>query len=137
AWVVQQQTDDPGDAIRGVMMNWANQDPAGAVAFINQQPQGELRDEAISTYVFSNRNVNPQEAITLAESISDDGARNRTIGMTAMRWLREDEAAARAYIQNSTALSEGARERLLEGRGMWGGGRGGRGGRGGGGGGGR
>lgn len=129
AWVVQQQTDDPDDAIRGVMMNWANQDPAGAVAFINQQPQGELRDEAISTYVFSNRNANPQEAITLAESIGDDGARNRAIGMTAMRWMREDEAAARAYIQNSTAISEGARERILEGRGMWGG-RGGRGGRG-------
>ncbi len=125
AWVVQQPTDDPDDAIRGVMANWASQDPAGALAFINQQPYGELRDEAAATYIFSNRSADPQESVGLAESISDDGARNRALWMSYSRWMREDPEAARVSIQQSNALSDGARERILEGRGGWGG-RGGR-----------
>ena len=71
-----------------------------------------------------------------AETITDEGDRNRAIGVAAMRWMREDEAAAKEYVQSSTVLSDEAKQRITEGRGMWGGGGGGRP-RGGGGGGGR
>ncbi len=121
AWVSQQQTEDPDDAIRGVMATWANQDSAAALTWIQSQPQGELRDEATSTYIWSNSSADPKSSIQLAESISDEGARNRAIGMTAMRWMQEDREAATAYIQNSTALSDEAKQRLTEGRGGWGG----------------
>ena len=44
--------------------------------------------------------------------------------MTAWRWMQEDREAATTYIQSSTSLSDEAKERLLEGRGGWGGRRG-------------
>ena len=130
AWVVQQQTEDPEDAIRGVISSWTAQDSGAALAFIQQQPAGELRDEATTTYIWSNRGASPQETIQLAESISDEGSRSRTIGMTAMRWMQEDKEAATAYIQQSTALSDEAKQRIIESEGRGWGGRGGPGGRG-------
>jgi hypothetical protein len=128
AWVAQQETEDPDDAIRSVIATWANQDGAAALAFIQQQPAGELRDEATSTYIWSNRTADPQQTIQLAESISDEGARNRTVGMAAMRWMQEDKEAATSYIQQSTVLSDETKQRLLEGGERGFGGRGGPGG---------
>jgi hypothetical protein len=130
AWVIQQQQEDPEDAIRSVISTWAGQDSAATLAFIQQQPAGEMRDDATSTYIWSNRGADPQETIKLAETISDEGSRNRTVGMAAMRWMQEDKEAATAYIQQSTALSDEAKQRLMEGGDRGWGGRGGPGGRG-------
>lgn len=121
AWVSQQQTENIDDAIRPVIATWAGKDSAGALAFIQSQPQGELRDEATSTYIWSNRTADPQTSIQLAESISDEGARNRSIGMSVMRWMEQDREAATAYVQSSTTLSDDAKQRLIEGRGGRGG----------------
>jgi hypothetical protein len=120
AWVAQQQTEDIDDAIRPVMSSWANTDPAAAQIWISSLPQGELRDEATATFIWSNRSADPQDSIQLAESISDEGTRNRTIGMSVMRWMQEDREAATSYVQSSTSLSDEAKERLIEGRGGWG-----------------
>ncbi len=128
AWVTQQEIEDPDDAIRSVISTWATQDSAGALAFIQQQPAGELRDEATSTYIWSNRDSTPQQTIQLAESISDEGARSRTVGMAAMRWMQEDKEAATTYIQQSTVLDDEAKQRLIESEGRGWGGRGGPGG---------
>ncbi|WP_367873408.1 hypothetical protein [Luteolibacter sp. Populi] len=121
-WVAQQQSEDIDDAIRPVIATWTGSDSAGALAFIQSQPQGELRDEATSTYIWSNRNGDPQTSLQLAESISDEGNRNRSIGMSVMRWMEQDRAAATAYVQSSTSLNEETKQRLIEGRG-WGGNR--------------
>jgi hypothetical protein len=123
AWVAGQSLADPEDAIRPVIATWANQDSAAALEFIRQQPQGELRDEATSTFVWSNRTGDPRESLQLAESITNERARERSVGIAAMRWMREDREAATGYIQQSTALGEQAKQRLIEGRGPWGGGR--------------
>ncbi len=123
AWVAQQQTEDIDDAIRPVMSTWANVDPAAAQTWIGALPQGELRDEATATFIWSNRSADPQDSLKLAESISDEGTRNRTIGMSVIRWMQEDRAAATSYVQSSTNLSDEAKERLIEGRGWGRGGR--------------
>lgn len=125
AWVAQQEGNSNG-AIQSVMMNWASQDSAAALSFINQQPQGELRDDAISSYVMANRTADPQESVKLAETISDERDRDRTVGMSAMRWMQEDETAAKEYIENSTTLSERAKGMILSGGGPFGGRLGGR-----------
>ena len=129
AWLVSQETGEMEDAMRRVMMNWVGQDSASALSFVESQPVGEARDSAASTYLWMNRDADPQQSLALAETISDDGDRNRAIGMTARRWMEEDEAGATAYIQNSTVLSDEVKERILSDDG---GGRGGRGGPGGG-----
>ncbi|RYD22301.1 MAG: hypothetical protein EOP87_27085 [Verrucomicrobiaceae bacterium] len=58
----------------------------------------------------------------VAETITDEGDRNRATGVAYMRWMREDADAARAAVQASSSLSDDAKERIVEGRGMWGGG---------------
>lgn len=121
AWLTQQTLEDPEDAVRPVISSWANQDSAAALSWIQSQPQGELRDEATTTFIWSNRTGDPQQSIQLAESLADERARQRGVGMAAMRWMQEDREAATAYIQQSTVLDEQAKRRLIEGRGPWGG----------------
>lgn len=123
-WLVQQNPENSGGAMREVMQNWSNQDSEGALTFINGQPLGEMRDSATQAYLWTNRDTAPQSAVSLAEAITDDRDRNRTIMMTAGRWMQEDETAARSYIQQSTALSDRAKDRLLNGGGQGGPGRG-------------
>ncbi len=119
--------------MRPLMQQWAVQNPAAALAFINSYDAGPVRDSAAQSYVWSNNTSKPSEIIKVAESITDEGDRNRSVGVTAMRWMAEDPAAAKAYIQASTSIPADSKERLLSGGGMWGGMRGGgnRGGRGG------
>ena len=130
-WVAGQS--DGADGMRDVMATWAAQDSAAALTFLESQPQGEIRDSATQAYLWTNRSMAPTESLPLAETITDERDRSRAIGMTAMRWMREDEAAATAYVQQSTAISDEVKERILSGEG--GGGDRGRGGPGGGGGG--
>jgi hypothetical protein len=125
AWLSQQTTDDMDDAVRSVVSAWAGRDSAAALSWIQAQPQGEVRDEAIGTYIWTNRSGDPQSTMQLAESISDEGDRNRSIFMATRRWMQQDREAATNYIQQSTTLSDEAKQRILEGgRGGWGGGRG-------------
>ena len=130
-----------GDAMRPVIASWAGRDSAAALSWIQSQPQGEVRDGAIGTYIWTSRSSDPQSTIQLAESISDEGDRNRSVFMATRRWMEQDREAATSYIQQSTTLDDQTKQRLLEGgggRGGWGGGgqggggRAGRGGRGGG-----
>lgn len=116
-WLVSQNPENAGGSMREVMVNWSNQDSAGALSFINEQPLGEMRDSATQAYLWSNRDTAPQDAVTLAEAITDDRDRNRTIMMTAGRWMQEDASAARTYIEQSSALSDRAKDRLLNGGG--------------------
>ena len=74
-----------------------------------------MRDGAAQTYLWMNRNMEPTEAISLAETITDDGSRMRTIGMTARRWMEQDEAAARAYVESNTSIDDSMKERILDG----------------------
>jgi len=127
AWVSQQQTEDIDDAIRPVMSSWASTDPTAALKWIEALPQGELKDESTATYIWSNRTGDRASSVTLAETIEDEGTRNRTLWMTYDGWMREDREAATAAVQSSTTLSDEAKERLINnqgGRGRWGRGRG-------------
>lgn len=121
------------ESMRELMPAWTGQDPAAALAYVNSYEPGRVRDSAAQAYVWSNSTTSPQELIRVAESITDDGDRNRTVGIAAMRWMREDETAAKSYIEASANISDDAKERIMNGGNMWGGGgrdRGDRGGRG-------
>lgn len=111
--LTQENAADQGGAIRDVVSNWTHQDNAGALTFINAQPAGELRDTAINAYVMSDRSSEPSALMSVAETIQDEGDRSRTMGMAAMRWMREDEAAAKEYIQASNSIPANMKERLL------------------------
>lgn len=112
------------DAMRQLMPAMIGKNPIAALAFVNSYQPGPVRDSAVQSYVWSNNTGAPAELIEVATTITDEADRNRTVGVAAMRWMREDPVAAKAYVEASTALSDEAKKNIVEGRGMWGGGRG-------------
>jgi hypothetical protein len=121
----QASEDAQRDGMRELMPAWTSQNPAAALAYAESFPQGGVRDSAVGAYVWSNNTTPPSDLIKVAETITDEEDRNRTVGVAYMRWMREDADAAKASIQASTVLSDESKQRLSEGRGMWGGGPGG------------
>ncbi|MEM1082565.1 MAG: hypothetical protein AAGI48_00450 [Verrucomicrobiota bacterium] len=118
-WVVGQ--GDGEDGLERVIATWAGQDSAAALSFIQEQPEGEMRDAATQTYLRTDRSLEPEASISLAESISDERDRSRTVARTAMRWMRDDETAARTYVEQTSSISDDLKERLLSGDGDGGG----------------
>jgi hypothetical protein len=110
--------------MRQLMSSWVGQDPVAALAYAKSYQAGPERDSALQTYVWNNRAAEPMDLLSVAETISDEGERNRAIGIAAARWMREDEASAKTYIQQSTSLTDEAKQRILQGGGGWWGGRG-------------
>lgn len=124
AWLVKQDdADATSRAMRDVMPNWVSQDPKSALAFVNAQQPGDIRDSAVSSYVMSNSKSAPADLVKVAETITDENSRNRTLGMATMRWMQEDATAAKAYVQSSDAFSAEQKERVASGQPLWGGGR--------------
>lgn len=114
-------------SVREVVSTWAMNDPKGARDWINNQEMGSVRDSAVQTYLFTSSDNSPQDAVTMAQTISDDRSRERTVRMTMNRWMQEDKEAATQYIQQSPNFSPEMKEQLQNPQNR--GGRGGRGGR--------
>ena len=110
------------DSMRELMPTWTSQNPTAALAYAKSFPQGDVRDSALQAWVMSNNTGSPEAIMKVATTIEDEGDRNRSIGITAMRWMREDPKAAKAYVETSTDLSDEAKQRITEGRGIFGGG---------------
>ncbi|MDA7930126.1 hypothetical protein N9B63_04745, partial [Akkermansiaceae bacterium] len=114
AWVVANGSEKAQrDSMRNVIGNWVDQDPAAAKSWAVGQPEGALRDSAVSSYVMSDNNGSPQENIQLAETITDERSRGWSIGMTTMRWMGEDPEAASNYLETSEFIDEGMKKRIL------------------------
>lgn len=121
---VKSQDSEEGQrgSMRELLPAMTAKDPAAALAFVNSYQPGPVRDSAAQSYVWSNNTGSPADLMKVAETITDEGDRSRTMGVAAMRWMREDPTAAKAYVAASTSLSDEAKQRITEGRGMWGGG---------------
>jgi hypothetical protein len=120
----QKDPDAQRVTMRDLMPAWVGQNSAAALEYANSYPAGPVRDSALQSYVWSNQSAPPADLVKVAESISDEGDRNRTLGIAASRWMREEPEPAKAYIQQNTTLPEGTKQRILSGEPMWGGGRG-------------
>ena len=121
-WLASLDDDEAkSDSMRDVMPIWAAADSAAALDFVKSQTSAEVKDSAAETYVFSNRTSSPAELVEVAALIEDEGDRNRATGVVAARWMQEDKAAATEFINNSESFSDDMKERLLDGRGPWGG----------------
>lgn len=108
------------DGMHQLMPAFVAKNPAAALAYVNSFEPGTIRDSAAQFYVWGNNTSAPTDLIKVAESISDEGDRNRTVGVAAIRWMKEDPTSAAAYIEASP-LPDPQKERILSGRGMWGG----------------
>lgn len=111
------------DGMRRLMPAWVAKDPEAALQFANSYQAGPVRDSALQSYVWSNQSAPPSQLVRVAETISDERDRRRTVGIAASRWMRESPDEAKSFIQQTDALPADAKERILEGGPMWGGGR--------------
>ena len=87
------------DSMRELMPSWVAQDSAAALNYASSLPAGDVRDSALRSYVWSNNTAAPADLVQVAEGIADERDRSRTVGMTVGRWMREDPAAAKAYVE--------------------------------------
>ena len=110
------------EGMRELMPAWTSQNPGAALAYAQSQQSGPLYDRAMSGFVTSNHSGNPSEMMQLAETIDNDRERTWSVGVTAQRWMQSEPDAARAYLEETDAVSENIRDRLLDGRPIWGGG---------------
>lgn len=108
--------DDEGaqrDSMREVMPILVAQDDAAARAVIASQSSARLKDAAAESYIWSNRSAQASSLLEVAGMIEDEGSRQRTTGMVAARWMREDRAAATQFIQSTDTISPEMKERLM------------------------
>jgi len=108
------------ESMRALIPTWTAQDSAAALSHIKSQPAGPVYDSAMASYVMSNSNGNPADLIANAQTIGNDGDRNRALGITAMRWMQTDSEGAKSAIQ-AMDIPDEMKERLTEGRSFWGG----------------
>ncbi|MFK7911926.1 MAG: hypothetical protein AB8F34_15195 [Akkermansiaceae bacterium] len=114
-WVMKSGSEDAqSEAIGRVVSSWVGKDAEAAYAFVDKQPEGEVRDKAASSYVMSNQRGDVQQNLKLAESITSDRSRSWAIGMTAASWARKDKEAATQYVESTEALSDESRARIKQ-----------------------
>lgn len=108
----QQQRRSIGSVIQNVAAN----NSAAAWKYVESLSPGPVRDRGVSEIIVVDRRSEPSSLFSLAETITDDRDRARSMGIAAARWMREDETEARLSIQQSTAISDEMKQRLLDGR---------------------
>jgi len=114
------------DTMRQLMPTWVGQNASAALAYANSYGAGDVRDSALQSYVWNNNTAAPSDLVKVAETITDEGERSRTLGIAASRWMREDPTAATAYIQQSAVIPDDTKQRIISGQGGQGGPGGGR-----------
>lgn len=113
-WVVSNGGEQAQrEAMRDIMGSWVNEDANAAKSWAVEQPEGAIRDAAVSNFVMSDSAGSPAENIALAETISDQGSRGWAIGMTTARWMGEDSAAATQYLETTNAIDQGMKDRII------------------------
>jgi hypothetical protein len=102
-------------AALNAVLKWTGQDPEAASAWVAAQPDGLTRDAAIQgfghTAVASKKD--PEAGLEWTAAMSNAGERGNWLGQNIKAWSEYDPAAARAWVQSSSRLSDEDRERLL------------------------
>ncbi len=119
---VKQQSSEQAqqNSMRSLMSVWVAKNPAAALAYGNSFAAGSVRDSALQAYVFNNNTSAPTDLVQVAVSLTNADERARTLGVATARWMREDPESAKPYIQQSTILSDNAKQRILSGHGFGG-----------------
>jgi hypothetical protein len=99
-------------AMFAVARHWGQRDWNTASAWLEELPTGASRDSAIGAFVTSVDGYDIRLALEWANRMEAPESRAMRVEQTAQRWLREDNAAARAWLEKAQ-LPSGLAERLL------------------------
>jgi hypothetical protein len=113
AWTTQ-FADGPlrNEAMSFVARQWGLRDWNATAAWLETLPMGSSRDSAIGEFVTSADGHDIQLALEWANRMEAPDTRAMRVENTARRWLREDNAAARAWLEKAK-LPVGIAERVL------------------------
>ena len=78
--------------------SWADSDLGAAAAWVKAQPVGPSRDAGISVIADTIRSVDPVKALEWSQSISEEEQRSIFSQSILRSWLRDDPAAAGAWL---------------------------------------
>ena len=110
-WAANLPQDERGIALGGAARFWAKEDPKRAGDFLNSLG-GPMRDEAVGFFSATLAYEDSALALNWAATISDPSMRQKSEEMIASEWLKQNPAAAKDWIQNSS-LPEVEKARLL------------------------
>jgi len=99
-------------AMSVVARQWGLRDWNAAAGWMETLPMGSSRDAAIGAFVTSADGYDIKLALEWANQMEAPDSRAKRVEDTARRWLREDSAAARAWLEKAK-LPAGIAERLL------------------------
>lgn len=99
-------------ALSLVARQWGLKDWNATSSWLETLPAGSSRDAAIGSFVTSADGYDIKLALEWANRMEDPDNRAQRVEETARRWLRENNAAARSWIQNAQ-LPSGMAEQLL------------------------
>lgn len=75
-------------------------DPAAALAWLDQVALGDRYDSTVNFIFMQMSKDNPSNAATLVDEVTDPVARESAITNVAEEWVKDDPAAALAWVQN-------------------------------------
>jgi hypothetical protein len=99
-------------AMSVVARQWGQRDWNAAAGWLETLAMGSSRDAAIGAFVTSADGYDIKLALEWANQMEAPDSRAMRVEDTARRWLREDNAAARAWLEKAQ-LPPGIAERLL------------------------
>ncbi len=126
AWLSSREVDARtlGYASTAIIRQWTRYDMAASAEWLNSQPSSPELDRAVTSYTYRAAQEDPANAMTWAESISNDRMRSRMMQHVAGSWKEEDPEGFQEYIDNAE-LSDEQKKELEEGeaihsrRGWW------------------
>jgi hypothetical protein len=75
-------------------------------------PASQVRDGAVSSFVSVISQDDPEGAVAWASTIGDENRRNNSVQNAFSNWQRTNKAAAAAWLDQTTAISEQTRANL-------------------------
>ena len=105
-WQTAQSTPDrPIYPARQAIFDWARKEPVTALRWVETLP-AEMHKHGLSSLTHSNGAVTPPAvALDLYAQIQDPALRAEFVTAHARSWLTQDPAAAKAWLESSSALT--------------------------------
>jgi hypothetical protein len=91
-----------------VVREWARKDPIATAEWLNKYPAGVEMDKPVEAFVRTVAQKDPQNALTWAESISDEKRRNEVV-KDVNRVIERQQAAAAGEEPRSDNRGRGGR----------------------------
>ncbi len=114
-WIAGLADKQMSEALRAEAIKaWAGKDPAGAAAWLKEGGARTENDEAIVAFGTERSLKDPQNVIEeWVPLVSDPAKGNKLLYEVSLDWERQNPAEYAQWLENTTALSPGVRERLL------------------------